>query len=156
MFFTPSKRAGFTILELLVVIVFVGILAAVAIYSLNVTRATSRDSKRVSDISVIRAALSQHWLQKASYPVNEGVNLGQVGVNADVLAGNGFVAGDQAIDPLFLQRVPTGPKAGEYYAYRGSASGYSIRFMTERETAYGPPGIYFAHAGGVDTADELK
>ncbi|MDQ7814943.1 MAG: prepilin-type N-terminal cleavage/methylation domain-containing protein [Patescibacteria group bacterium] len=156
MIFTPSKRAGFTILELLVVIVFVGILAAVAIYSLNVTRATSRDSKRVSDVSVVRAALSQHWLQKASYPVSEGVNLGQVGANADVLAGNGFVAGDQAVDPLFLQRVPTGPKTGEYYVYRGAVSGYSIKFTTERVTAYGPAGTYYAHAGGVDTSDELK
>ncbi len=156
MLITPSKRAGFTILELLVVIVFVGILAAVAIYSLNVTRAMSRDSKRVSDISVIRAALSQHWLQKAAYPVSDGVDLGAPGANADVLAGNGFVASDQAVDPLFLQSIPTGPKAGEYYFYKGSASGYSIRFTTERVTAYGPAGTYFAHASGVDTSDELK
>lgn len=147
------KFRGFTILELLVVVAVVGILAAVAIYSLNVTRAMSRDSKRVSDISVIRAALTQHWLQKAAYPASSAVELGKAGANADVLGGNGLSAREQAIEPVFLQQLPVGPKAGEYYIYHGSAGGYSLRFTTERATAYGAAGTYYAHASGVDRVD---
>lgn len=148
------KFKGFTILELLVVVTVVGILAAVAIYSLNITRAMSRDSKRVSDISVIRAALTQHWLQKAAYPASDAVDLGKPGANADVLGGNGFTAKDQAIEPIFLQQVPVGPKAGEYYRYHGSAGGYSLKFTTERASAYGVAGTYYAHSGGVDKVDQ--
>lgn len=149
-------KEGFTILELLVVVAAVGILAAVAIYSLNVTRATSRDAKRVSDISVIRASLTQHWLQKASYPAADPVDLGRAGTGAEVLAGNGWTSADQVIEPVFLQRIPTGPKAGEYYRYHGSTQGYSLKFTTERETAYGPAATYYAHSGGVDREDAEK
>lgn len=151
-----NLKRGFTILELLVVIAAVGILAAVAIYSLNVTRAMSRDAKRVSDISVIRAALTQHWLQKASYPAADPVDLGRAGTGAEVLAGNGWATSDQAIEPIFLQRIPTGPKANEYYRYHGSAQGYSLKFTTEKETAYGAAGTYYAHSGGVDREDAEK
>jgi prepilin-type N-terminal cleavage/methylation domain-containing protein len=151
-----NLKQGFTILELLVVIAAVGILAAVAIYSLNVTRAMSRDAKRVSDISVIRAALTQHWLQKATYPIADPVDLGRAGTGAEVLASNGFAAKGQAIEPIFLQQIPVGPKANEYYRYHGSAQGYSLKFTTERATAYGAPGTYYAHSGGVDKEDAEK
>lgn len=152
--FKLTRRSGFTILEALIVIIVVGILAAVAIYSLNITRASSRDSKRVSDISVMRAAMSQYWLQKASYPVSTPVDLGKPGVGADVLSGSGFTSKDQQlVPPVFIDQVPTGPKVNEYYTYHGSAEGYSLRFTTERPTAYGVAGTWYAHANGVDRTD---
>lgn len=150
------SRPGFTILEALVVVLVVGILAAVAIYSLNVTRAGNRDSKRISDVSVIRAALTQHWLQKASYPTSDPVDLGRPGANADKLTASGFVARDSETFPVFLERVPTGPKSGEYYRYHGSSRGYSLRFVTERTTAYGEAGVWYAHTDGVDREDVEK
>ncbi len=152
--FKLHRRAGFSILEALIVIVVVGILAAVAMYSLNITRATSRDAKRVSDVSVMRAAMSQYWLQKATYPVSTPVDLGRVGAGADVLASSGFVGADQQpVPPIFIDQVPVGPKVNEYYRYHGSADGYSLRFTTERPTAYGVAGTWYAHANGVDTVD---
>lgn len=147
---------GFTLLELMVVVVVIGILAAAAIYSLNITRAMNRDGKRVSDVSVIRAAMTQYWLQKATYPQSDPVNLGQPGAGADRLSGAGFTAADVAVAPVFLDRAPTGPKAGEYYRYHGSAQGYSLRFTTERQTVYGPAGTWYAHADGVDKDDGEK
>ncbi len=148
------RRFGFSLIEALIVIVVVGILATVAIYSLNITRAGSRDAKRVSDISVMRAAMSQYWLQKATYPISTPVDLGKVGAGADALAGSGFVGADQQpVPPIFIDQVPVGPKLNEYYRYHGSADGYSLRFTTERPTAYGPAGTWYAHANGVDTVD---
>lgn len=148
-------REGFSILELLIVLGIVGILAAAAIYALGVSRANSRDAKRVSDISVVRSGLSQYWLQKASYPVNEAVELGKAGSNAVGLTSNGFV-GQEGGGTVILGQLPIGPKANEFYLYKGSANGYSLRFTTERDTAYGPAGTYYAHAGGVDQQDVEK
>ncbi|MCC7357439.1 type II secretion system protein [Candidatus Uhrbacteria bacterium] len=148
-------KKGFTVLELLVVIAIIGILAAVSVYSLSITRASNRDAKRISDIAVMRAALSQHWLQKATYPQSEKVDLGRQGAEADKLTGNGFVAANIDAKPVFLLQVPLGPKAGEYYTYHGDNQGYSLRFVTERPTAYGAPGVYYGHSDGVDTVDEL-
>jgi prepilin-type N-terminal cleavage/methylation domain-containing protein len=110
-----SLKKGFTVLEVLVVIAIIGILAAVAVYSLSVTRASNRDAKRISDISVLRAALSQHWLQKATYPQSEKVDLGRPGAEADKLTGNGFVGATIEATPVFMLQVPVGPKAGEKY-----------------------------------------
>ena len=150
------SKLAFTIPELLIALLIVGILGAVAVYAINVQRAMSRDSKRISDVSVMRAALSQYWLQKASYPLSEGVNLGLTGSGAERLAGDGLGSLEDNTQPIFLDRFPTGPKSNEYYAYRANERGYSLRFITERSTAYGPAGTFFAHSSGVDNLDETK
>ncbi|MBU0540611.1 type II secretion system GspH family protein [Patescibacteria group bacterium] len=147
-----SLKSGFSILELLIVLMIAGLLAAGAIYTLSVSRATSRDAKRVSDISVMRSALSQYWLQKASYPVSQGVELGKAEQNAIGLTTDGLVGPDGG-GAVILSPLPIGPKANEYYFYKATVGGYSLRFSTERETAYGSAGTYYAHAGGVDQED---
>ena len=119
-----NNLAGVTIPELLIGLLVIGIVIAIFVYALGVQRATSRDSKRISDISVMRASLSQFWLQKASYPPSDGVSFGQPGSGAERLGGNG--------------------------------QGYSLRFVTERATAYGPAGMYYGHSSGVDKLDEIK
>ncbi|MBD3281904.1 hypothetical protein GF391_04110 [Candidatus Uhrbacteria bacterium] len=146
---------GITIPELLIGVLVIGIVIAIFVYALGVQRAMSRDAKRVSDISVLRAAIGQYYLQKATYPTTDGIFLGQPG-GAERLGGNGFTTADDPTKPIFLDQIPTGPTGDEYYAYRGNQSGYSLMFSTERETAYGPPGTYYAHSIGVDQLDEIK
>jgi prepilin-type N-terminal cleavage/methylation domain-containing protein len=150
-----KNESGFSLLELLIVLAIVGIMASVAIYALGVSRSKTRDAKRVSDISVLRSALSQSWLQKATYPVSQGVDLGRPGQNSDGLTTEGFVGLDGG-GAVILPRVPVGPKTNEYYFYKGTATGYSLKFTTERETAYGPAGTYYGHSGGVDGEDVVK
>lgn len=143
------RLRGFTILEVLIVLAVFGIFASLAVYAINVTRATSRDAKRVSDVSVLRSSLSQYWLLKAAYPVSEGVNLGQPGQSADGLTTDGFV-GSNGGGTVILPRVPVGPSANEYYQYAGTVNGYALQFTTERATAFGSAGTYFAHSTGID------
>ena len=149
-------KSAFTILELLIVIAVFGLLVTLGVLSLNSARMRMRDAQRLSDVSVLRAALSQYWFEKASYPASGGVNLGQVGTNTDVFSSAGFVESKSAVAPIYLPRVPTGPKANEYYRYQGGANGYSIRFQTESDTTYGKANVYFGHASGVDQTDEEK
>ena len=151
-----NNLPGISIPELLIALAVVGVVVAIFVYALGVQRATTRDAKRVSDISVMRASLSQFWLQKASYPSSEGVYLSQPGSGAERLAGNGLTAVADNTPPIFLDQFPVGPNANEYYAFRSDGRGYSLRFITERETAYGPAGTYFAHSSGVDNLDEIK
>lgn len=151
---TFRSKTAFTIPELLIALLIVGILGAFAIYAINVQRAMSRDSKRISDVSVVRAALSQYWLQKASYPISDGVYLGQAATAR--LGGNGLTTLTDNTQPIFLDQFPIGSKSNEYYAYRANEKGYSLFFSTERDTAYGPAGIYYAHSSGVDKLDETK
>ncbi len=146
-------RKGFTLLEILIVLAVFGLLATLAVLSLNSARASLRDAQRLSDISVLRAGLSQYWLETASYPMSEGVDLGAPGTNTDTLSANGFVSRDDSSTTVYLQRVPVGPKGNEFYRYRGGAGGFSIRFVTETETDLGEANVYYAHASGIDNED---
>jgi type II secretory pathway pseudopilin PulG len=147
---------GITVPELLIGLLVIGVVIAIFVYALGVQRATTRDAKRVSDVSVMRAAFGQYWLQKATYPVSEGTYLGQPGSGIERLGANGLVAGNDNTTPVFLDFFPVGPSSNEYYGYRGNDKGYSLIFKTERQTAYGLPGTYYAHATGVDQLDEIK
>lgn len=147
-------RRAFTLLEVLIVIAVFGLLATLAVLSLNSARASLRDAQRLSDISTIRAGLSQHWLEKATYPEADRILIGQPGANR--LSTVGFTDQTDANSPVYVEFLSGGPRAGEYYLYRGGANGYSIRFQTETRTDLGPPNVYYAHASGIDQEDALK
>ena len=133
-----------------------GLLATLAVLSLNSARASLRDAQRLSDVSVVRSALSQYWLEKATYPQSTGIDLGQAGSNSEMLSAAGFVARTDPTQPIYLNRVPTGPKVNEYYRYHAGANGYSIRFQTETRTDLGLANVYYAHASGIDLEDSEK
>lgn len=148
-----SLKKGFTLLEILIVVAVFGLLATLAVLSLNSARASLRDAQRLSDVSVLRAGLSQYWLESAVYPMSDGVDLGSAGTDTDILSANGFEAGNNTSATVFVQRVPVGPKANEYYRYRGGPEGFSIRFVTETKTDLGDANVYYAHARGIDSED---
>ena len=151
-----SRLRGFTVLEILLVVVIVGILGAAAMYALNTTRAGNRDGKRASDVALIQAALTKYWLQKATYPVMEKTSLGKPGANADVLTTEGFRPKDQVTGDVLLDRMPVGPSSNEFYLYHGSSQGFSLKFETEKQTVYGTAGAFYVHSTGVDKNDIEK
>lgn len=67
-----KSRNGFTIVELLVVIVVIGILATIVIISYNGVQARSRDSRRQSDIGNIIKAMELYYSDHGSYPIPTG------------------------------------------------------------------------------------
>lgn len=69
-FRSPAKgrSAGFTLVELLVVLVIITILSAIVLSSLTEGRMRARDTKRVTDIGQLKIALSLYFDQNGSYP----------------------------------------------------------------------------------------
>jgi len=63
-----QKRTGFTIVELLIVVVVIAILAAITIVSYNGITRNAQNSERVSDISAIQKALELHYVDNGNYP----------------------------------------------------------------------------------------
>lgn len=63
-----STPKGFTIVELLIVIVVIGILAAISIVSYNGIQARGRDAQRLSDMNTIVKALEIYKAEHGEYP----------------------------------------------------------------------------------------
>lgn len=62
------KQPGFTIVELLVVIVVIGVLAAITIVSYSGIQTRAKDSRRVGDMKTIVKELELYKVQNAFYP----------------------------------------------------------------------------------------
>ncbi len=69
-----NKRAGFTLLELLIVIAIIGILISVGVVSYSQAQKKSRNSRRRSDIKALQNAWEQYYADhNSTYPnVNGG------------------------------------------------------------------------------------
>jgi type II secretion system protein G len=70
-----KKRAsGFTIVELLIVIVVIGILAALVIVTYNGIQQKARDTERKTDVNAIASHLEAYNAQNGRYPTLANVN----------------------------------------------------------------------------------
>jgi prepilin-type N-terminal cleavage/methylation domain-containing protein len=63
-----KQQSGFTIVELLIVIVVIGILAAISITAFSGVQQRGRDSERTSDVKQLKKALEMFYAEKNYYP----------------------------------------------------------------------------------------
>ena len=66
------KQSGFTIVELLVVIVIIGILAALALNTFGSAPARARDTTRKTDINSVATQLEAYYVDNSNYPAGPG------------------------------------------------------------------------------------
>lgn len=62
------NQHGFTIVELLIVIVVIGILAAITIVAFNGVQQRGRDARRISDVMAIKQALELYKIDTGTIP----------------------------------------------------------------------------------------
>ncbi len=63
-----KREKGFTIIELLIVIVVIGILAAIVITTFSGIQRKARDSERTTDINAIHGQLEAYFTTNGYYP----------------------------------------------------------------------------------------
>ena len=69
-----KNNRGFTIVELLIVIVVIGILAALVIVTYNGIQQKARDTERKTDIKALQGHLEAYWADSAKYPTLTEIN----------------------------------------------------------------------------------
>lgn len=69
-----QKQSGFTIVELLIVIVIIGILAGLVIVTFVGIQARARDSERQSDIKALQSQLEAYNANAGGYPSLTDIN----------------------------------------------------------------------------------
>lgn len=68
------KQHGFTIVELLIVIVVIGILAALVVTTFTGIQQKARNTERQTDIKAVHGQLEAYYAQNGSYPHRDQVN----------------------------------------------------------------------------------
>lgn len=89
-----KKQSGFTLLELLIVIVIIGILALIIVPGLASGPKRARDAQRKSDMRAVKNALETYYNDNNVYPPGAYAGLGTFLVNA------------------YIPSMPTDPKTG--------------------------------------------
>ena len=118
------KQKGFTIIELIVVIVVIGILASIVYVSFTTVQKRSRDSQRDRDVMDIQRGLDKYYAANGAYP--------QIGTTAD-----GTSADAQGLSsilvPNYMAQFPTPPSSATYQYTRGPVanSSYGIEMNYE-------------------------
>ena len=69
MFSKKNTKKGFTLIEMLIVIVIIGILAAAFIPRLSSARGRANDVARKADLAQVAAALVSHQIDYGSFPI---------------------------------------------------------------------------------------
>ena len=72
--FKKTLSRGFTIVELLIVIVVIGILAGLVVVTYNGIQQKARDTERKTDINALHGQLEAYQAQNGKYPTLANVN----------------------------------------------------------------------------------
>jgi prepilin-type N-terminal cleavage/methylation domain-containing protein len=107
-----KRQQGFTIVELLIVIVVIGILAALVITTYAGIQAKARNSKRQTDVQNIQTQLEAYFQTAGNYPSLADMN------NATWLAANMKSLDTGALtDPQGASSALVATAAAKVYAY---------------------------------------
>ena len=102
------KRKGFTLVEILIVVIILGILAAIVIPQFTQASNDARMSSLVSDLQTMRGQVELYKIQHGhKLPTNLVTQM------TSITDFNGLVAGDAGVGVLkygpYLQKFPTNP-----------------------------------------------
>lgn len=121
---TAGKANGFTLLEVMVVIVILGVLASMVVPNLIGSQDRANMQKAVSDINALETSISMYKLDNYDYPTTEQ------GLDA--------LTAETDVEPLprrfpeggYVKRLPSDPWGNEYQLlYPGENSQYDVFSM---------------------------
>jgi type II secretion system protein G len=127
MMWKRQSSVGFTIVELLIVIVVIGILAAITIVAYNGVQSRARDSERQTEMKSIEKALEMYNVDNGGYPTCSGTTY----VAGGVVSGCSMASLASALVPKYLSSLPTDPINSANDVYR-----YAVGYQKTSSTAF--------------------
>lgn len=105
------NRKAFTLIELLLVIIILGVLAALISGNFITSLKKGRDAKRKADLEQTQRALEMYYEDKKEYPT------------FDIFASTGYklcenmIASSCGSEKVYMQKLPDDPVSGKDYEY---------------------------------------
>ena len=114
------RKGGFTIVELLIVIVVIAILAAITITVFRGIQTRANATRTVSDIQAVNKAVQMYYADTGSYPSTGGGWYGYQGVQTA-----NYVPG---VAPTYISSLPPMAKLSTQteYIYRSDGTNYKL------------------------------
>ncbi|MCW8931063.1 MAG: type II secretion system major pseudopilin GspG [Gammaproteobacteria bacterium] len=134
-----SKQSGFTLIEIMIVVVILGILASIVVPNIMESPNEARIVKAKQDIRTLEGALNLYKLDNFNYPSTDQ------GLEALVKKPSGQPEAKNWKKNGYMKKLPKDPW-GNDYLYLNSSNGGDIRIFS-----YGADG----RKGGVDSASDI-
>ena len=117
----PASEAGFTLVELMVVVVILGLLATEVMINVLPSQDRAMREKAKADISTLEQAVETYRLEMLTYPTTAQ------GLQALVQAPAGLARPDRYRDGGYVRRLPDDPWGQPYqYAYPGEHGRFDV------------------------------
>lgn len=121
------NQAGFTLVELLIVVVIIGILSVIGLNNFISSQLKARDSQRKSDLATLTKALEMYFNDKNSYPDDTNGEISDI----DWGDTNGFTDTSITGGAIYLPKMPKDPSQNKYYYEQIDASTYRLCALLE-------------------------
>ena len=113
-----KSKKGFTLVEIMIVVVIIGLLAAMAIPAFQKVRATSQDKAITNNLRQLASAAQQYMLEKgaatAPYTVLVGTGTDKYISVMDTVAGEDYTSISISLTTTQISATPTGRAAVVY------------------------------------------
>lgn len=117
----PRRQRGFTLVELMVVIVIIGLLATVVMINVMPSQDRAMVEKARADIATLEQALETYRLEMLSYPDT------RQGLDALVKAPPGLARPERYRQGGYIRRLPNDPWDNPYqYRYPGQHGRFDV------------------------------
>jgi general secretion pathway protein G len=113
-------QAGFTLIEIMVVILILGLLATLVVQSLRGATDRAKVTKAKADISEIKTALERYYMDNGSYPTTEQ------GLQALVTRPTSGPIPAEYETGGYVRQIPTDPWHHPYF-YQSDGSSYVLK-----------------------------
>ncbi len=132
---------GFTIVELLIVIVVIGVLAALVLNTFSGVQARARDTKRIDDLKKLQKAVLSYSAENGSYPIGSQGSGNWSGHCPSYGNSDTYI---QNLVPTYFSELPRDPiydVGAQCYLYRSNGTDYMIiTHMSAESICGGDPG----------------
>jgi len=116
-----SSQAGFSLIEVMVTIVIIGLLSTVVLINVLPSRDKAMVEKAKTDIAVLEQAVDTFKLETLTYPRTED------GLDALVSAPASLTNADRFREGGYIRRLPEDPWGNAYrYSYPGRAAAFDV------------------------------
>ena len=116
-----NNQAGFTLIEIMVVILILGLLATLVVQSLRGATDKAKRTKAMADIAELKTALDRYYFDNGSYPsTDQGL---QALVAPPVQQADGSSSSDE---DGYIRRVPNDPWNNPY-VYQSDGNTYTLK-----------------------------